>query len=204
MKTIFKFSLLALGFSFFTACETDETAIPKTTITLSNQDFQESVDNTVLDINGWMNYNETGSMKWKEQVFSGNGYAEFSSYASGDALNVGWLISPELDLEAGENVGVVFKVAQHHLDVDSPNNSLTILISTDFDGTNVLDATWTPLNANLPTKSEEWYKFLATNIDLSSFNGKAHIAFKFKGSGSDTTLDGAFQVDDFIFYKRNN
>ena len=103
-----------------------------------------------------------------------------------------------------EKKGVAFEVAQHHLDVDSPNNSLQVFISTNYDSTNVLAATWTPLQGNIPTKSVAWYQFVASNVDLSAYHGKAHIAFKFKGSGTDTTLDGAFQVDNFLFYKLNN
>ncbi len=208
MKNIFlkiTFAVLAVG--TFSSCNEEETDIPKTTITISNEDFQTAVNSTDLDIVGWTNFNETGSWKWREKTYTTggvtNGYAEFSAFGSG-SQNTVWLVSPEINLDVAEKKGVAFDVAQHHLDVDSPSNSLQVLISTNYDGTNVLDATWTPLQANIPTKSVDQYLFLKSNINLSAYNGKAHIAFKFKGSGTDLTLDGAFQVDNFLFYKLND
>ncbi len=204
MKNIvLKITLVVFSMTILLSCSEDETALPKTTVTISNEDFQTAVNSTDLDIAAWTNFNETGAWKWREKTFSGNGYAEFSAFNSG-STNIAWLISPEINLDVAQKKGVAFEVAQHHLDVDSPNNSLQVFISTNYDGTNVLAATWTPLQANIPTKSVAWYQFVASNIDLSAYNGKAHIAFKFKGSGTDTTLDGAFQVDNFLFYKLNN
>lgn len=55
--------------------------------------FSSATDNTDLNVEGWLNYAEDGSELWTEQVYSGNGYAEFSAYQSGDSNNVGWLIS---------------------------------------------------------------------------------------------------------------
>lgn len=204
MKNIvLKITLVVFSMTILLSCSEDETALPKTTVTISNEDFQTAVNSTDLDIAAWTNFNETGAWRWREKTFSGNGYAEFSAFNSG-STNIAWLISPEINLDVAQKKGVAFEVAQHHLDVDSPNNSLQVFISTNYDGTNVLAATWTPLQANIPTKSVAWYQFVASNIDLSAYNGKAHIAFKFKGSGTDTTLDGAFQVDNFLFYKLNN
>ena len=205
MKNIvLKITLVVFFMTTLVSCTEDETALPTTTVTISNEDFQTAVNSTDLDIASWTNFNETGAWKWREKTFSGNGYAEFSAFNSGSPVNTAWLISPEINLDVAQKKGVAFEVAQHHLDVDSPNNSLQVFISTNYDGTNVLAATWTPLQANIPTKSVAWYQFVASNIDLSAFNGKAHIAFKFKVSGSDLTLDGAFQVDNFLFYKLNN
>jgi len=209
MKNIFlkiTFAVFAVG--TFSSCNEEETDIPPTTVTISKEDFQGVTNNTDLDITNWTNFNETGTWKWREKTFTSggvtNGYAEFSAFGSGSSLNTVWLISPEINLDVAEKKGVAFEVAQHHLEVDSPNNSLQVLISTNYDGTNVLAATWTPLQANIPTKDVDWYKFLGTNVNLSAYSGKAHIAFKFKGSGTDLTLDGAFQVDNFLFYKLNN
>jgi hypothetical protein len=206
MKNILKkIAMVAtLGIILTSCTKDDETALPTTTVTLAGEDFQTAVNSTDLDLVGWTNFNEVGTWKWREKTFSGNGYAEFSAFGSGSAINIAWLISPEIDLDVAEKKGLAFEVAQHHLDVDSPNNSLEVLISTDYDGTNVTAATWTPLQANIPMKSVAWYKFIKNNIDLSGRTGKAHIAFKFRGSGTDTTLDGAFQVDNFLYYKLNN
>jgi hypothetical protein len=161
------------------------------------EDFDEGVDNTVLDIPGWTNYAEVGSEYWTEQVFSGNGYAEFSTYLSGDDVNIGWLISPGIDMDAQENEYLNFKTAQHHL--DSPNNTLEVLVSTDFDGSDVTGATWTPISANLASQSNSWYEFVDSGlIDISEYTGTLYVGFKVVGSGNDTQLDGAYHVEDFV------
>ena len=166
------------------------------TQSIYTEDFQTSTNNTNLNTAGWTNFAEAGTWLWREKIFSGNGYAEFSAFG-GQALNKAWLISPALDFTGYTNKSVQFKIAQHHLDVDSPNNGLEVLVSTNFDGTNVLAATWVAVPVNIPTTSTAWYAFLDSNVDLSSYSGTIHVAFKFTGSGTDTTLDGAFQVDDF-------
>lgn len=164
------------------------------------EDFQEAIDNTNLNIAGWVNFAEAGTKLWKEEVFSGNGYAELSSYNSGNASNIVWLVSPAIDFSTYNSKFITFKVAQHHLDVDAPQNSLQVLVSTDFDGTNVLAATWTQVDANLPTTATAWYEFLNSTVDLSAYSGNVYVAFKFIGSGTNTTYDGAFQVDDLKAY----
>lgn len=166
------------------------------TQSIYTEDFQTSTNNTNLNTTGWTNFAEAGTWVWREKIFSGNGYAEFSAFG-GQALNKAWLISPAINFTGFTNKSVQFKVAQHHLDVDTPNNGLEVLISTNFDGTNVLAATWIAVPANIPTTSTAWYAFLGSNIDLSAYSGTIHVAFKFTGSGTNLSLDGAFQVDDF-------
>jgi len=165
-----------------------------------SEDFQTATNNTNLDIPGWRNFAEEGVFLWRERTFQGNGYAELSAFNSGSASNKVWLITPAINMNAYSNEIMVFKIAQHHLDVNSPDNSLQVLISTNFNGTNVLAATWTPINTNIPTMSTPWYQFLGSSVNLSNYTGNIHVAFKFIGSGTNTTLDGAFQVDDVKVY----
>jgi Domain of unknown function (DUF5017) len=92
---------------------------------------------------------------------------------------------------------LTFRSAQHHLDVDSPLNTLDVFISTNFDGVNIATATWTPLKATVPKQATPWYQFIGSGaIDLSTFKGKVNIAFRYTGSGKNAALDGAFMVDD--------
>ena len=161
-----------------------------------SEDFQSAIHNTNLDFPGWTNFAEEGAWVWRERVYSGNGYTEFSTYNSPDDVNIAWLISPGVDLDAQENEFLNFKMAQHHLQSDL--NTAEVFISTDFDGSNVLGATWISVSANLPSQSNSWYLFVDSGlIDLSSYSGTLHVAFKVTGSGTDQTLDGAYQLDDF-------
>lgn len=158
-----------------------------------------TVDNTVLDTPNWINIAQTGTAKWKEQEYSGNGYAEFSAYQSGEAVNVGWLISPAINLDKQDNEKLRFQASQSY--VTSGANSLEVFISNDFDGTNVATATWIPLECTLPTTSSTYFAFIDSGaIDLSSFTGNCRIAFKVKGSGTNTALDGSYQIDNIRIY----
>ena len=160
-----------------------------------------AVDNTILDTPNWTNFAEVGTVQWKEQIFSGNPYAEFSSFQSGQVTNVGWLVSPSIDLDATDNEILVFRSSQSF--VTSAANSLEVLISTDFDGTNVAVANWEPLPATLPTTTSTYFAFIKSGeIDLSGYEGTVNIAFKVKGSGTNTALDGSYQVDDIRVYTK--
>jgi hypothetical protein len=163
------------------------------------EDFQEAVDNTDFNIAGWANITEAGTRKWSEQTFDGNGYAEFSSFGSGAASNVAWLVTPAIDMNSHTGEVLAFETAQHHLDGDSDGNKLEIFVFTSFNGTDIAGATKIEVTDQvaLPTSATAWYEFVASgNVDLSSYTGNIYIAFKFTGSGSNTALDGAFQIDN--------
>jgi hypothetical protein len=161
------------------------------------EDFQDAIDGTNLDLPGWTNFAEAGTRVWREEAYQGNGYAEFSTYGSGNAVNIGWLVSPGIDMDTQENEFFNFEAAQHHL--DSPLNTLEIFVSTDFDGSDVLGATWISVSADLPTQSNSWYEFVDSGlIDISEYTGTLHVAFKVTGSGTDLQLDGAYQIDNFV------
>ena len=160
------------------------------------EDFQTASNNTNLDLTGWSNFAEEGSRVWREKVYSGNGYAEFSTYNAPDDVNIAWLVSPGLDLDAQGVEFLNFKMAQHHL--SSVDNTVEVLVSTDYDGSDVLSATWNSVAATLPTQSNSWYDFIDSGlVDLSSYSGTLYVGFKVTGSGTDDNLDGAYQLDDF-------
>ena len=162
---------------------------------IMSEDFQTSTNYDDLDTPGWTNFAEVGSAVWREREFSGNGYAEFSSYNSGDDSNIAWLVSPGIDLDAQESEFLNFKMAQHHLSSD--DNTIEVFVSTDYDGTNVLDATWETISVSLPSQANSWYDFIDSGlVNLSSYSGTLYVAFKATGDGDDLT--GGFQLDDFI------
>ena len=169
---------------------------------LFSEDFSKgAIDNTVLNIEGWKNIAEVGTVQWKTQIFSSNPYAEFSSFQSGNAVNIGWLISPSINMDIVEGEILQFQASQSF--VSSGANSLEVFIATDFNGTNVATANWQPIAANLPTASSPFFEFIKSGeIDLSSFTGNINIAFKVKGSGTNTALDGTYQVDTIRIYTK--
>lgn len=168
------------------------------------EDFSAgAADNTELDTPGWENISEEGTAKWKSQVYSGNAYAEFTGYRYApeipDAVNIGWLVSPKIDMDAQEGEKLEFLASQSY--VSNAANSLEVLIATDYDGTNLTTANWQSVGAMLPTTSSTYFEFIKSGvIDLSAYTGKINIAFKVKGSGTNTALDGGYQIDDIRIY----
>ena len=161
--------------------------------------FEESfinvTDNTILDFTGWINYAETGSVSWMENVYNGNGYARFSAFSSGDSLNIGWLITPAINLDTQN--GEILTFETQHAYPDPNHDPLSVLISTDFDGTeaSIVTSTWTELSFDVSYQIdyENWFNFMPSgNINISQYTGTAYIAFKYVGSDTanqNMTLD---------------
>ena len=168
-----------------------------------SEDFSKgAVDNVVLNLEGWNNIAEVGTAKWKTQIYSGNPYAEFSSFQSGDVVNIGWLVSPVINMDTYEGEILQFQASQSF--VSSSANSLEVLIATNYTGNNLATANWEPVNANLPTTSSPYFEFIKSGeIDLSAYKGNINIAFKVKGSGTNNALDGSYQVDAIRIYTKS-
>ena len=152
---------------------------------LFEEGFDEAVDNANLDIEGWINYAEVGSEVWTEQVYSGNGYAEFTAFNTGDALNVGWLITPGFDMDAQD--GEILNFQTEYAYPDAGHYPLEVFVSTDFDGTEggILSATWEPISAVIahPDNTGSWFTWVNSgDIDLSGYSGTLYVAFKYTGS----------------------
>lgn len=177
MKNSIKIALLAAIAMTVTSCvKDDDTALAPFTPLVYLEDFEEAKDGTQLDIAGFTNFAETGTLLWKEEMFDRNGYAEFKADATDVNPCTTWLITPAINL-SNTNRTLNFQSAQHHLAQEG--SSLEVFIATNYDGSNVANATWVPLKATLPTIYNDWYKFIGSGaIDLSEYSGSIHIAFK--------------------------
>jgi hypothetical protein len=168
------------------------------------EDFQSVKNNVNFALPGWSNIVQKASKLWKSMLYAGNGYAEFNTTSTTAAENIAWLVTPKINLSDYKNVIFSFRSAQHDLKVDSPLNALEVYISTNFDGSSVTKANWTKLEANFPSLATPSRQFISSGgIDLSSYSGNVHIAFKYIGSGKDKTLNGAFMVDDVRIFGEN-
>lgn len=193
---------MAICAGMFTACVSeDDTELPRLVTPFFSEEFTDVQHNTVLDLADWTNHAASGSVLWKERVFNYNGYAEFNPYQSGDASNIGWLVSPKVDLSDITDVKLVFSSAQNF--VNNAANKLEVYISTDFDGS-VENATWTQLDANVANPSTTRYEFVSSGIiNLSAFEGQqVNIAFKAIGSGTNSQMTGLFQVDNVKLFSQ--
>ena len=159
-----------------------------------NVGFQGMQSDAVVDIDGWVNFAEEGSLanSWYVNDFSGNSYAEVSAFQSPDASNISWLVTP--GIEISNTASISFLLAQHHFD----HAGLSVLISNDFTG-DPTTASWETVNCNLPTDNDDWYLFIPSGpimLDDYFSSGTAHIAFKYEGSSSGD--DTSFLLDDVI------
>ncbi len=150
-------------------------------------------DPSTLD--GWQNYMKTGTRGWQAKLFSGDAYVQASGYNSGLSAMETWLITPPLDLSAGDRA-VKFQSAIAYWTHTSEHPG-KVLISTDFNGTNYDQATWTNLNATLAQSTTANYSWVESGeIDLKDFSGTGYIAFVYVGSSTESTT---FAIDNLAF-----
>jgi hypothetical protein len=132
-KTALYTFLVIAGLTTLTNCTSDndvENTRVKTTLFVEN--FTDNSDGSILNTTGWTNFAQVGTKKFTEELYSGNGYAEFTSYGSSQASNIAWLISPGFDMNKQDGEKLVFQAAHAYL--TSADNSLELMVSTDYDG----------------------------------------------------------------------
>lgn len=164
------------------------------------ESFNSATDNTNLNIANWINYAEAGTELWTEQVYGGNGYAEFSAYATGESSNIGWLISPGIDMDAQD--GEVLNFQTEYAYPDTGHYPLEVFVSTDFNGeeSGITTATWEPLTVVIahPDVTSDWFSWVDSgSVDLSSYTGTLYVAFKYTGSDT-SNQNSTIHVENVI------
>ena len=200
MKSIFKLTFLSLAFApLFMGCvEEDDIEVAPFRPLIFSETFEEVNNNQPFDYPGWTNFVEAGnpSKKWVERYVSNMGFILFNPHPTTDVSNIAWAITPAINLDQTDNERLTFETASNF--VTSPNNKIEILISTNYDGTDVLAATWEPLEARVADNTTNGYVFIPSGeIDLSSYSGNIHIAFRVIGGQA---LAGLYEVDNIKVY----
>lgn len=191
MKNIFlKITFAVITFGTFLSCDEAETDIPTVFNYAFNEGFSTSPTGSgsvevPIALTGWVNYNATATRLWHARAFSGDIYAEFSSfYSASGTSDVAWLITPAIDLTSSTGEILSFNTKTRFAN----GYPMTAFISTNYDGTTagISTATWTPLVFSAPTADD--VKVNSGNIDVSSYNSNnVRIAFKYTGSKSGVT-----------------
>ncbi|MEC3906502.1 DUF5689 domain-containing protein [Tamlana sp. 2201CG12-4] len=173
---------------------------------LLHEDFEGQKNNKPISIDGWTNYIEAGSEAWEGYSSSSSNAslgrsARFKPASSGDHSNIGWLITPAIDLEAQDGETLRFKTSNSLAD----SSFMEVLYALDWDGTeeSITMATWKVLSAAYIVKDTDSFApwFNSGIVDLSCETGIIHIAFKYTGSGQ-ASFDGVYELDDiYIDYK---
>lgn len=208
MKTTrIKFLLLGLFVSLtFTGCspENDIETPNSTDYKLYEQFFTNTTDGDEINLTGWTNFAQVGTVKWNQGIYYSDKYAEFTAYQSGQTSNIAWLISPPISVNRDNVETLAFDVAQAY--VSSSANSIELLVSTDFDGTNVMTANWVNKTFTTPPLDYDTnFDFFSSgliNLADADYEGNIYIAFRCKG-GTNFAIDGTYEIDNIrIFNKK--
>ncbi|HHJ49459.1 MAG TPA: DUF5017 domain-containing protein, partial [Phaeodactylibacter sp.] len=145
--------------------------------------------NEDIDFEGWLNLAVKGTRRWQAKEFDNNVYAQATAYNSSDAENECWLITPAIDLSEPRTLN--FESAQAYWNHDG----LSVWISTDFDGVNFDDATWTQLSCTLAGENDPYHEWVPSGaVDLSGFSGKGYIGFRYVGDPVNGTT--SYRIDN--------
>ena len=161
--------------------------------TLLYEDFETTVVDADIDLNGWTNMPLQGNRAWIGKEYDQNKYAQATAYNSGE-INEAWLITPELTLNGNNEFSFAVNIGYY------THDALSVYISTDFDGTDISGANWDDITNNftIPQSPTGGYGTLDTagTMPLTNYVGnQVHIAFVYNGNdnaGETTTI----QVDN--------
>jgi hypothetical protein len=204
MKNIVKLTFTLLAISLIVSCTGDREIAPFKPVFFS-QNF-DGIENTgpgqYITLDGWSNVSINGGKKWEARTFGGEIFAQQSAFGSGESNMDSWLISPAIDFTQTSNETLVFD----YLSGYNNGQAVSVLVSTDYDGSNtaaaINAATWTNLNVTLPDFLASGYPANFSHsaaIDLSGFNGNGYIAFRYTGSTTGTT--STYEIDNIKLYE---
>jgi len=159
-----------------------------------NEPFNNAEDYADYTQDGWSNFAVTGDRKWQGKTFNSEKYVQSTGYNSGLADMETWLITPPVINTNGDKK-LNFKTAMAFWAHNS-TDPITILASTDYDGTNFETSNWTPLSADLANASSGDNNWIESGeVSLEQFVGNVAIAFKYKGSETEST---SIRIDDVV------
>ncbi len=176
-------------------CEDDDHDVDP--VTHIYEDFQSYPNHAVIDQNGWMAYAEEGERNWICRTFDDNHYAQATAFNSPDPVNIMWMITPPIDIDAMTNPVFEFESAKAFYTHDG----FSLHISSDFDGNNVNSATWEHLEAVLASESHQDNAWIHSGkIDLSGRSGIVYIAWRYEAAAPEGKT-GTFRVDNVKLYE---
>jgi len=162
------------------------------------EDFESAAANTDLQLSGWKNLPESGSIKYQVKQAGGNQYAEISAFASAQAAVVSWLVSPPVNLSNSANEVLTFTTR----DGFDNGATLQIYVSSNYDGGNTpWKAKWTALKATVSkgTQAGPGAWLGSGSISLGGYSGTIYLAFRYEGADPASAVDKrttTFQLDN--------
>jgi hypothetical protein len=162
---------------------------PTDPVATVNEPFDNITNSAAFAATGWTNVAVKGTRIWLGKIFNADKYVQATSFNSNDPEEEMWLITPPIDLSTNKTLN--FRTAMAFYTHDG----LSVMMSTNFDGTNVGAATWTPLTATLANAGSGNDTWVPSGPVALPNAPKAYIGFKYVGNktAGQTT---SFRVDD--------
>jgi len=167
--------------------------------------FTGAAGGSNLALGGWTNYIQQGSQAWEGYTStpaSSTNPCGASGYSTSDNRNVMWLVTPPITNSATKYLK--FRNATKY----NTNSTIQLFLyaSTNYDGSNVLGATWIPISTDQITTMSSFFTTQQIELNnpngavngnaniLNNYNGKFHIAFKFVSNKTDSL--GSYYIDN--------
>ncbi len=161
--------------------------------TIFSENFDNVTNGIEINFNSWYNIAKEGSLKW---IGFNNGIGANYAKIDGDgSLSETYLILPKQNLS---NSKISFSTRAGNV----VGAKLELVISKDFDGSNIQTAIWEVIPANIPNSPTNgfgsWQE--SGEINLSSYSGDTFIAFRYvAGSGQKAN----FLIDNILIYNND-
>jgi len=163
---------------------------------LASQSFERTITSgAVTTIAGWQNVAVQGTNQWVDKSYNSNIYTQMTAYKAPGVCE-SWFISPKATVIDGSVLSFDVCVGSYNADC------LKVLISTNYDGTNIASATWTDVTSSfaIPKTPTSGYGTLGTagSLSLTSYVGKdIYVAFKYLGDGVNAKTT-TYQLDNIF------
>lgn len=164
------------------------------------QNFEGIATGKLTSLKDWFNggdwfVSSKGGTDWKVTSYDANQYVQYSANNTKGECEA-WLITPAVSI--GPNDKLSFDVAVGHYNADC----LSVLMSTNFDGSNVDAAKWTDITSEftIPREPTKGYGKFASAGEYSMNGHDGHnvrIAFKYVGDGANKKTT-TYQIDNVM------
>lgn len=161
-----------------------------------SENFSSAVNNVDFSMACWQNIATAGTRVWRGRsgTDANGNHVQATAFGSGETVET-WLITPPVSASGSNTLSFQTQTSFW------VHNGLTVLISTNYNGSNPNSATWVPLPATLAGSSSGNAWISSGEIQLFGFmpqgyTGTFHIAFRYNGNGTDAT--SSYRVDNVV------
>jgi hypothetical protein len=166
-------------------------------VTSLNETFEDGAQDEKYISGGWLNANFKGERYWETNERNANKALLMNGFNASAAELEAWLVSPGVEITAGQKLNFDTEVAYYR------HNSLTVYLSTDFDGShdNLTTATWTDITSQCDIADATYSNYNGqvknSEIDLSAYADQTvYVLFKYEGNNS--TQATYMEIDNVI------